>query len=939
MLNDVWVVMESGYVIEKSQPIVMLFSRNYNNQYETVTHKFAFKPYFYAPYDELYKLNFDDPHAKLIIEHSIDPTIDAKGREIFKCITRLPSDVPKCRDLFTWTDESDVLFDKRFLIDHRIKYAYQIIDGIPQPYEVHHPMKPRVLYLDIEVVSPQGDFPYPSNAKYQIISIQTLDSYNEKIAVFTSSIPKVDDEQIACQDEYELYKIFTTYVKQINPDILAIWNGDQFDLPYLFNRAKILGINIGGIQRYDQCFTKYVQRTDAKGKVHASWRNKIPGRASLDMMEAFKKYNIGSAQRESNGLKSVISDKELLKDKAFSYQDIGYMLDKIINVDKRYDDFIAYCKNDVVALKTIDDKLGLYEFFETIRLVAGNKINDGLYNSLIIDGFLMFEGIKPMPRKTYGEKSAEEEFEGALVIEPVIGIHDWVANVDLNALYPHIVVGFNVSPDIDGIVAKSTKKLMDLRERYREEKRQGLIGASSRDAAAKALANSVYGVIGSKSFRLFDRTKAEFVTSTGKQLNIYIQKLCKDLNKKIVYGDSVAKNSIVKIFCNGGFKNLHISELFTSIDDIDITSGKEYCIPKSKIYIKSLNDSKQLVFRQIKYIMRHKCEKQMYRVSCTNPSTFIEVTEDHSLISYDLKKVKPINAKHIVVYDKFKQGSQQIVKRKCKIESIHYDDYVYDIEVEETHRFFANDILLANTDSVFLSEIRDAADFLKLESYLNEKLKEWSIDHHSTVTFKLKAEKIFKRLLFKPKRSNKDKAGKKKYAGQLVWNEGKDVSYLKYMGLEIKRSDNSNITKDCLNKFLTYLLIDGDQERAVTYVRNSYRDVRRGMVSILDISIPKEIRQIKYDGKNSWVLGKINAHDKYNYNIQEGEKPRLVYLLNDEVICIDEEFDVELIRAQIDWDKMADKTIKSKLESYFWAIGEDWNSAVNGQQKLTGFFE
>ena len=64
----------------------------------------------------------------------------------------------------------------------------------------------------------------------------------------------------------------------------------------------------------------------------------------------------------------------------------------------------------------------------------------------------------------------------------------------------------------------------------------------------------------------------------------------------------------------------------------------------------------------------------------------------------------------------------------------------------------------------------------------------------------------------------------------------------------------------------------------------------------------------------------------------------LVYLKNNGVICIDEEFDTSLIKNDVDWKKMADKCIKRKLESYLWSLNMEWNSMIEGQNTLEAWF-
>ena len=786
MNDDIFVVMESTYTINGNVPSVILYSRDYHDLTRSYVHKFDnFEPYFWAPATEAHKIA-NHPQVKRIED---DIHIDALGREIKRVVTYIPSDVPKVRDatdnlgnrLLSWTDMADFLFDKRFLIDKHIKYAYKVENGEPVPVDVPNPVSPRIVYCDIEVLSPQGVFPDAKNAAFPIITIQVMDSITQKIVVFTSDVVSQTDDpsHIVCRDERDLIKSFCSYIKIIDPDIVSGWNFEQFDIPYLINRARNLSVSLSGFSRSGQCRTEYDTTT-------GEFNNKIGGRVCLDMMAAFKKYSIGMGQRESFSLKSIISDKELLDktDKdgniiesfAFEYNDLGPILQKVID-ERRYDDLISYCKNDVIALYNIDTSLGLYMYFESIRFVAGSKISDSLFNSKIIEMLLLHEGIRPMPTKIYKEQS-NDKFTGALVITPSAGIHEYVQTVDVSSMYPNIMIGFNVNPDIDGIVVQAMKKIMALREHYRSLKKQGVKGADILDSGTKAIANSFYGVLGSPAFRLYNRDNALFVTSTGQEINRYIQQCAKEIGLNVIYGD---------------------------------------------------------------------------------------------------------------------------------------------------------------TDSCFLNPVKEVAQSLELESYLNKKLAEWCDEKGCAVHITLKAEKLFRRILFKASSGDRNKSSKKKYAGYLIWHEGHDTDELSFMGLELKRSDQSNITKDCLNHFLNTLLIEGNQNAAIEYIKKLYKMVKAGQVNAFDVSLPKAIRKISYESSNPWVTGIEYAKNEYGYIIGEGIKPRLLYLHNG-VICIDEDFDIEQIIPYINWDKMADVTIKKKMESYLWSLKLDWSSMIDGQRDLSQWF-
>ncbi len=784
--DNIFVVMESSYVVNGNVASVMLYSRDYHDPTKSYTHKFDnFEPYLYVPADEAWKV-VTHPYVKRVEDKVV---IDALGREIKRVVTRIPADVPKVRDatdnlgkrLLSWTDMADFIFDKRFLVDKHIKYAYKIEDGEPMPVDVPNPVPPRIVYCDIEVLSPQGIFPDAKQAAYPIITIQVMDSITQKIIVFTSDVVPQTNEtcHIVCKNEQDLIKTFCTYIKTVDPDIVGGWNFEQFDIPYLINRAKNLSISLYGFSRFGQCRTEY-------DSINGEFSNKIGGRACLDMMAAFKKYNIGMGQRESFGLKSVISDKDLLNkfDKdgntiesfAFEYLDLGPMLQKVIE-EQRFDDLIDYCKNDVIALHNIDTSLGLYMYFESIRFVAGSKITDSLYNSKIIEMLLLHEGIRPMPSRVFSNQP-KDKFPGALVVTPSAGIHEYVQTVDVSSMYPNIMVGFNINPDIDGIVVQAMKKIMALREHYRSLKKQGVKGADALDSGTKAVSNSFYGVLGSPAFRLYNRENALLVTSTGQEINRYIQSECLKLRKSIIYGD---------------------------------------------------------------------------------------------------------------------------------------------------------------TDSVFISEVFTSSEAIEIENHLNNQLASWCDEKGCSVHITLKAEKLFRRILFKASSGDRNKSSKKKYAGYLIWHEGHDVNELSFMGLELKRSDQSNITKDCLSHFLNTLLIEGNQTGAIEYIKDMYKKVKKGQVNALDISLPKAIRKISYKSSNPWVTGIEYAKNEYGYIIGEGVKPRLLYL-RDGVVCIDEDFDIEQITPYIDWNKMADVTIKKKMESYLWSLNLDWSSMIDGQKDLSAWF-
>ena len=66
-----------------------------------------------------------------------------------------------------------------------------------------------------------------------------------------------------------------------------------------------------------------------------------------------------------------------------------------------------------------------------------------MWDSLIYNNLLRKNIV--IPPKKHSSKSSQ--FEGAYVKEPILGAHNWVVNFDLNSLYPHLIMQYNLSPE------------------------------------------------------------------------------------------------------------------------------------------------------------------------------------------------------------------------------------------------------------------------------------------------------------------------------------------------------------------------------------------------------------------------------------------------------------------------------------------------------------
>lgn len=516
-------VWEDGtWVKRNNSPEVVLFGRDYDNPTQTVSTRIAgFPPYFYIPVAEEYRIDTS------LITKMDSPIIDSLGREVRKVYTALPSDVRRAREPFSFTDEADIIFDKRFVIDRDIKYGYEILDGKVTPIDLPAPILPRILLLDIETRSPIEIMPTPNNPIWPIVSIQTGDTYTDDIKIFTWGCPAVDSCVVSCPDEKSMLGAFTSYVHELNPDILTGWYSNGFDFPYIIRRADHLRYSLGKLGRFSNSGV-YAQLMGSGRE----WSIRVTGRQCIDMLVAFKKYYRAEGELSSYDLKSISA-----KTTGFVYEDLGANIDQLF-IDEDWKSFIQYGKNDIIALQRINKEVGLFEFYENLRFATGVKLEDTLRNSAVIETLLMRTHMKPLPTRRYD--IAASEFKGAFVMDPPVGVHKQVGVVDVTALYPTIIIGFNISPDIDKMIPKVIGTVLDEREKLRALRHlhpdDKVI--KNKEIVVKFLATSFYGILGWSGFRLYDSSSAEEITRRGREINRLLQQWIKEKGYHPIYGDT-----------------------------------------------------------------------------------------------------------------------------------------------------------------------------------------------------------------------------------------------------------------------------------------------------------------------------------------------------------------------------------------------------------------
>ena len=297
--------------------------------------------------------------------------------------------------------------------------------------------------LDIECECEDG-FPDPMIAGEKVNAI-SIKPFGKECVVFGIGPWEHDRTDVIyynCKNEAALLIEFIKYWRKESFDIITGWNVNSFDITYLCNRIdKILGEDEHKkLSPWNQSDVReFVAQGYQKNMVY-----NLYGINVLDYLELYRKHTF--VNQESYRL-DHIANVELGKGK-LDYSEYGN-LHTLYRQD--YAKFLEYNVQDAVLVEQLEEKLGLIELVQTMSYNAKCNYNDTFgmvkYWETIIYNFLKEQNIQTPPQRLKTGNDKNKPIIGAYVKEPLVGGHNWVVSFDLNSLYPHIIMQYNISPE------------------------------------------------------------------------------------------------------------------------------------------------------------------------------------------------------------------------------------------------------------------------------------------------------------------------------------------------------------------------------------------------------------------------------------------------------------------------------------------------------------
>ncbi len=444
----------------------------------------------------------------------------------------------------------------------------------------------KIITIDIEVACENG-FPDTEACQEEMLLITIKDLSSGKFITWGTREAKIDTEYRVFWTEQEMLQDFHKWWVENTPDIVTGWNNNLYDIPYICRRIeRVLGEKwMKSLSPWDKVNMREVY---IKGRKNLSYD--ILGVSILDYLDLYRKFTYSNQESyRLDHIALVELDQQKLDHSEFENFKEFYTQD--------WQKFVEYNVHDVELVDRLEHKMKLLELAVTMAYDA--KVNfEDVYSQVRMWDTLIYNYLKERkicvpPRQ---ESDKNDKYAGAYVKEPKPGLYEWVVSFDLNSLYPHLIMQYNISPetllderhptasvdgllnqtvsigsgdycvcangaqyrkDIQGFLPEMMQKIYDERKIYKGKMIQAkkefektgnpklkndISTFNNIQMARKIQLNSAYGAIGNQYFRYYNLANAEAITLSGQvsirwienKMNTYLNKVLKTTDQDYV---------------------------------------------------------------------------------------------------------------------------------------------------------------------------------------------------------------------------------------------------------------------------------------------------------------------------------------------------------------------------------------------------------------------
>ncbi|MGB9902672.1 DNA-directed DNA polymerase [Methanothrix sp.] len=610
-------ILDANYVYDRGgYPVVQLFGVSDGGD-SVICRVSGFRPYFYASAHDITTAEEAVRSLGLdveIVERYEPIGYQSKPSKMLRITTKDPKSVREIRDRVKEIPsvkavyETDILFKNRFLIDtglggmawvrvpdverSEMRDRRQFIVEVPvdkmaqEDLESTAPL--RFMAFDIECLPQNGEMPRPETSPVILISMAFNPPYRglSDLVLVGKELSCERPDVEGCADERALISRFVSVIDEYDPDILAGYNSNEFDIPYLRERASRLGIEMDVGRDGSTWLIK---------SIGGSKNVAVTGRVVVDLLPiirssfSLKQYTLRNAAME------LIGEEK---------RDVNpARMESIWLEGDGLSDLISYSRRDAVLVMQLLLRLRLMDKYIALARASGSLLQDivnggqsGMVESLLLRRFRSHGRVlppKPDSEESEGRFMDADELKGGAVLPPVKGLVENVIILDYKSLYPTIMMAHNLcystvvtnerppevvkspsggdfaAPSIcRGIVPEILRELLEKRTETKrlmksagEEERAFL---DAKQYALKILLNSFYGYSGYARARLYSLALANAVTSFGRHNIIRTKEMIEEIGSVYI----VDGRAMLPAPANAGGRRYDLSVVYGDTDSV-----------------------------------------------------------------------------------------------------------------------------------------------------------------------------------------------------------------------------------------------------------------------------------------------------------------------------------------------------------------------------------
>jgi len=510
-----------------------------------------FLPYIYVVPSKGKKIDEVKKNKRVVGVKEIEKVDFGKKIKVWKIYFNHPKDIPAERDNlaeFGEVKEADIPFIRRYMLDKGLKPLFDITEkgaGKGEAFAL------KTLAFDIECLIEEEGAIEIGKDPIIMVSFWGDDGFSKVIGwgdIEAKGLTVVDDEEALIRETLATIEAY-------QPEAIVGYNTDNFDWPYIKERAKLYKIPVKiGKERL-----RFVK----KGRGLAP---QINGMANVDLYVFIK--NLLSQYMKSENLKLNTVASELVgEEKVKIGGGIGITKAWKEDPQKLYEYSLQDAKityllaQEVLPMVYALAKLVGQTVYDVSRMSPGQVVEWLLIRKAVEKGWLIPN--RPNYKESRERRSAS--YEGAFVKDPIRGLHSPIAVCDFRSLYPTIIMAHNISPetevkggksdntspsgasfslDKEGFIPSTLKEMFD--ERMELKAKMKKLDKSSheykiiytRQNALKLVLNSFYGYMGYANARWYHLDSAKATTSWGRKYITEIMDMAEAMGFTVIYGDT-----------------------------------------------------------------------------------------------------------------------------------------------------------------------------------------------------------------------------------------------------------------------------------------------------------------------------------------------------------------------------------------------------------------